>query len=226
MSPVLPPRRQTKFLQIFGALHPVRSHDYTHHRRSKTPARFGFPKCTPPAPATVERRSVQSTHLASRRPPPPSAPPPQGLNTWGKPHSTYSTSHTQQAHSDYHYPLPPDHLPDSVQPPPSKKPRTQKNIMPMRPKQPPTKRCRDTEDPPPRKTRSDTYAPKPVAPPQPPGADSSNQRITDFFRAPAPPLPPAEPPPSVSSTPESFSAPSIACPTPPQHLVYSRPNTE
>ena len=58
--------------------------------------------------------------------PPPSAPPPQGLNTWGKQHSTYSTSHTPQAHIDCHYPLPPDHLPDSVQPPPSQKPRTHK----------------------------------------------------------------------------------------------------
>ena len=96
----------------------------------------------------------------------------------------------------------------------------------MHPKQPPTKRSQDTEDPPPRKTRSDTYALKAVAPPQPPGADSSNRRITDFFRAPAPPLPPAEPPPLVSSTPESFSPPPIACPTPPQHSVYSRPNTE
>ena len=53
-------------------------------------------------------------------PPPLSRPPTQGPNTWAKPHSTYSTSHTLPAHSDYHYPLPPDHLPDSVQPPPSK----------------------------------------------------------------------------------------------------------
>ena len=159
-------------------------------------------------------------------PPPLPRPPPQGLNTWGKPHSTYSTSHTPPAHSDYHYPLPPEHLPDSVQPPPSKKPRTHKHKKPMRPKQPPAKRSRDTEDPPPRKTRSDTYAPKPVAPPQPPGADSSNRRITDFFRAPAPPPPPVEPPPSVSSTPGSSSPPPIACPTPPQYSVYSRPNTE
>ena len=112
-------------------------------------------------------------------------------------------------------------------PPPSKKPRTHKNKMPMRPKQPPTKRSRDTEDPPPRQTRSDTYAPKQVAPPPPPGADSSNRRITDFFRAPAPPPPPAEPPQSVGSTPESFSPPPpIACPTPPQHSVSSRPNRE
>ena len=86
----------------------------------------------------------------------------------------------------------------------------------MRPRQPPTKRGRDTENPPPRKTRSDTYAPKPVAPLQPPGADSSNRRITDFFRARAPPLPPAQPPRSASSTPESFSPPPIACPTPPR----------
>ena len=96
----------------------------------------------------------------------------------------------------------------------------------MRPKQPPTKRSRHTEDPPPRKTRTDTYAPKPVAPPQPLGADSSNRRITVFFRAPAPPPPPSEPPPSVSPTPESFSPLPIASPTPPQHSVYSRPNTE
>ena len=120
-------------------------------------------------------------------PPPYHAPPPKGLNTWGQPHSTYSTPHTPPAHSAYHYPLPPEHLPDSVRPPPSKKPRTHKKKMPMRPKQPPSKRSRDTEDPPPRKTRSDTYTPKPVAPLQPPGADSSNRRTTDFFRAPAPP---------------------------------------
>ena len=101
-------------------------------------------------------------------PPPSHAPPPQGPNTWGQPYSTYRTSQTSPAHSDYHYPLPPDHLPDSVQSPRSKKPRTHKNKMPMRPKQPPTKRNRDTEDPSPRKTRSDTYAPKQVAPPQPP----------------------------------------------------------
>ena len=148
-------------------------------------------------------------------PPPPSTNPPQGPNTWGKPYSTYSTSHTPPAHSDYRYPLPPDHLPDSVQPPPSKTPRTDKNKMHMRPKQPPTKRSQDTEDPPPRKTRSDTYVPKPVAPSQPPGADSSNRRNTDFFRAPAPPPPPAGPPPPVSSTPESFSPPPHRLPYPP-----------
>ena len=85
----------------------------------------------------------------------------------------------------------------------------------MRPKQPPTKRSRDTEDPPPRKTRTDTYAPKPMAPSQPLGADSSNRRITDFFWAPAPPLPPAEPPPSASSTPESFLPPPHGLPYPP-----------
>ena len=53
-------------------------------------------------------------------PPPLPRPPPQGANTWGKPHSTYSTSHTPLAHGHYHHPLPPEHLPDSVQPPPSK----------------------------------------------------------------------------------------------------------
>ena len=123
----------------------------------------------------------------AKHPPPPSTPPPQGPNTWGKPYSTYSTSLDQPAHSDYPYLLPSDHLPDSIQPPPSIPPHTHKNKMPMRPKQPPTKCSRDTEDPPPRKTRSDTYAPKPVAPSQPPGAVSFNRRITDFFRAPAPP---------------------------------------
>ena len=148
-------------------------------------------------------------------PPPLPRPPPQGLNTWGKPKSIYSTSHTPRAHSKYHYFLPPDHLPDSVQPHPSKKPRTQKNKKPMHPKRPPTKRDRDAEDPQPHKTQSDTYALKPVAPPRPPGADSSNRRITDFFRAPGPPLPPAEPPPSARSALESVSLPPIACPTPP-----------
>ena len=38
----------------------------------------------------------------------------------GGPNSIYSTSHTPRAHSKYQYPLPPDHLPDSVQPPPQK----------------------------------------------------------------------------------------------------------
>ena len=155
-------------------------------------------------------------------------PPPKGLSTWGKPHSTYSRSHTPQAHSDYHYPLPTDHLPDSVQPPPSKEPRAHRTKMPMRPKQPPTKRSRDTEDPSPRKTRSDTYAPKPVAPPEAPGADSSNRRITDFFRAPAPPLPRVEPPPSVSSTPESFSPPphSLALPPPSIRFILGQTQSE
>ena len=108
------------------------------------------------------------TWLAEDPFPHPPPPPPQGPNTWGKPNSIYSTSHTPRAHSEYHYPLPPDHQPNSVQSPPSKKPRTHKNKKPMRPQKPPTKRDRDTEDPPPRKNRSDTYAPKPVAPPQPP----------------------------------------------------------
>ena len=166
------------------------------------------------------------TWLAEDPPPLPRPPPPQGPNTWGKPNSIYSTSHTPRAHSEYHYPLPPDHLPNSVQSPPSKKQRTHKNKKPMHPKQKPTKRDRDTEDPPPRKTGSDTYAPKPVAPPQPPGADSSNRRITDFFRAPAPRLSSAELRPSARSTPGSFSLPPIACPTPPQQAVSSRPITE
>ena len=117
-------------------------------------------------------------------PPPPFRPPPPKVSTPGENHTAptrSSTSHTPRKHSDYHYPLPPDHLPDSVQPPPSKKQRTHKKKKPLRPKQPPTKRGRDTEDPPPRKTRTDTYAPRPVAPSQPPGADSSKRRITDFF---------------------------------------------
>ena len=111
--------------------------------------------------------------------------------------------------------------------PPSKKPRSHKNKKPMRPKQPHTKRDRDTEDPPPRKTQSDTYAPRPVAPPQPPGVDSSNRWITDFFPAPVPPPPLAEPPPSARSTPQSFSPPppSLAL-SPPQQAVSFRPITE
>ena len=158
---------------------------------------------------------LQALTWLAEDPPPLPRHPPQGPNTWGQPYSTYSTSHSPQAHSDYRYPLPPDHLPDSVRPPPQKKQRIHENKMPMRPKQPPTKRSMDTEDPPARKTRSDTYAPKLVAPPQPPGADRSNQQITDFFQAPAPPPPPAEPPPSVSSTPGSFSPPPHRLPYPP-----------
>ena len=61
------------------------------------------------------------TWLAEDPPPLPRPPPPQGPNTWGKPNSIYSTPHTPRAHSEYHYPLPPDHLPNSVQSPPLKK---------------------------------------------------------------------------------------------------------
>ena len=100
------------------------------------------------------------TWPAKDPPPLPRPPPPRsqhlGQMTQHLQHVTHSTGAQR-----YHYPLPPEHLPDSVQPPPSKQPRIHKNKKPMRPKQPPTKRSRDTEAPPPRKTRSDTYAPKP-----------------------------------------------------------------
>ena len=128
------------------------------------------------------------TWLAEDPPPPFHAPPPPKVSTPGANHTAPTARHTPHRRTATTT-IPP--LQNTCQtqsnPPPSKKPRTHKHKKPMRPKQPPTKRSRDTEDPPPRKTRSDTYAPKPVAPPQPPGADSSNRRITDFFRAPAPP---------------------------------------
>ena len=225
MGPVLPPRRQTKFRQVFGALHPVRSHDYTHHRRTKPQRVLVFKNALLQHQRQLKEALSKALTWLAEDPPPFCAPPPRSQNLG---QTTQHLQHVTHPTGAQRLPLSPASRPPArlTPTPPSKKPRTHKNKMPMRPKQPPTKRSRDTEDPPPRKPRSDTYAPKPVASPQPLGADSSDRRITDFVRAPAPPLPPAEPPPSVGSTPESFLPPPIACPTPPKHAVYSRPNTE
>ena len=110
------PRRQRKFRQIFVA---TLSEGMTTPTTGETkPQRvLAFKNALPTRQRQLKDALSEALTWLDEDPPPLPCPPPQGLNTWGKPHSTYSTSHTPQAHSDYHYPLPPDHLPDSVQPP-------------------------------------------------------------------------------------------------------------
>ena len=149
---------------------------------------FAFQNALPQRQQQLKDALSKALTWLTEDPPPLPHPPPPRTQHLGQ--TIQHLQHVAHPTGAQRLPLPPTSRPParlSPTPPPSKKIRTNKKKKPMRPKQPPTKRSRDTADSPPRKTRSDTYAPKPVAPPQPPGADSSDRRITDFFRAPAPP---------------------------------------
>ena len=123
------------------------------------------------------------TWLAEDRPPRPHSAP-QGPNTWGKPNSTYSTSHTPPEFSAARYHPPPEGLPDVVKAPLPRKTRAHECKNPMRPRPPPKKQKADPNDKPAQRTRTDTFAPRAVAPgPPPPDTDNNNRRITDFFTA-------------------------------------------
>ena len=187
---------------------------------------LAFKNALPQRQQQLKDALSKATHLANRRSLPPSTPPPRGPNTWAKPHSTYSTSHTPTAHSDYHYPLPPDHLPDSVQPPPLKETTHQQRKTPWDPNNHPRNAAGTLKT---LHHAKHVVTPMPLNrwhPPNPPALTVPTDGLQISSELQPPPSPPAEPPPSVSSTPESFSSPPVACPTPPQQSVYTRPNAE
>ena len=154
--------------------------------------------------------------MASRRSPSPPAPPPPGVLTPWASHTASTARHTPHGRTAHtNIPLPRTTCHTQSNPPPSKKPRTHKHKKPMHPKRPPTKRDRDTEDPLPHKTRSDTYAPKPVAPPNPLAltAPTDGLPISSEFQPPLH-LQPSSPRQRHQGR-NLFRSPPIACPNPP-----------
>ena len=137
------------------------------HGESKPQRVLAFKNALPQRQRKLKDALSGALTWLAEDPPPRPHPPPQGPNTWGKPNSTYSTSHTPPESPAPRYHPPPEGLPDDVKAPPPKKPRTHKCKNPMRPR-PPPKRKADPNDKPAQRTRTDTFAPRAVAPAPPP----------------------------------------------------------